>query len=71
MCFLREDENGWLAKSKNGHFIRRQDAPEVWEYNGAVYVINPESLKEKNHLEFNKVKKYVMDELSSIDLDEG
>ena len=67
---FEEDENGWLAKSKKGNFTRRQDAPKVWEYNGAVYVINPESLKEKNHLEFHKVKKYVMDELSSIDLDE-
>lgn len=67
---FEEDENGWLAKSKKGSFTRRQDAPKVWEYNGAVYIINPESLKEKNHLEFHKVKKYVMDELSSIDLDE-
>ena len=67
---FEEDENGWLAKSKKGRFIRRQDAPKVWEYNGAVYVINPKSLKEKNHLEFHKVKKYVMDELSSIDLDD-
>lgn len=67
---FEEDENCWLAKSKKGSFTRRQDAPKVWEYNGAVYVINPESLKEKSHLEFHKVKKYVMDELSSIDLDE-
>ncbi|MBT8265165.1 MAG: acylneuraminate cytidylyltransferase family protein [Flavobacteriaceae bacterium] len=67
---FEEDEDGWLTKSKTGSFTRRQDAPKVWEYNGAVYVINPKSLREKNHFKFRKVKKYVMDELSSIDLDE-
>ncbi|MFS4466254.1 cytidylyltransferase domain-containing protein [Maribacter sp. 2210JD10-5] len=66
---FEEDENGWLSKSKNGDFTRRQDAPKVWEYNGAIYLINPKSLKKGNHLEFKKVKKYVMDEKSSLDLD--
>ena len=36
---FEEDENGYLQKSKKGNFIRRQDAPEVWEYNGAIYII--------------------------------
>ncbi len=55
---IEEDEDGWLTKSKNGNFTRRQDCPKVWEYNGAIYVINPESLKEKSLLEFRKIKKY-------------
>ena len=29
----------------DGHYTRRQDAPKAWIYNGAVYVINPESLR--------------------------
>lgn len=28
-----------------GTYSRRQDAPPVWEYNGAVYIISPDSLR--------------------------
>lgn len=46
-CF-EEDDNGFLKISKgNGLFTRRQDVPKAYEYNGAIYVINPKSLKEK------------------------
>ncbi|MDE6243378.1 MAG: acylneuraminate cytidylyltransferase family protein, partial [Muribaculaceae bacterium] len=38
--------DGTLHISKgDGLYTRRQDAPKVWEYNGAVYVINPDSLR--------------------------
>ncbi len=67
---FEEDENGYLVISKgDGHYCRRQDAPKAWEYNGAVYVINPQSLKEKNMSEFRKITKYEMDSLHSLDLD--
>lgn len=37
---------GTLHISKgDGLYTRRQDAPPVWQYNGAVYVINPASLR--------------------------
>jgi len=64
-----ENEDGFLEKSKKGNFVRRQDCPIVYEYNGAVYIINPTSLKNKHTSEFNRVKKYVMNEESSLDLD--
>jgi len=68
-CF-EEDENGYLVISKgDGHYCRRQDAPKAWEYNGAVYVINPQSLKEQNMSKFKKITKYEMDSLHSLDLD--
>jgi len=39
--------DGYLRISKgDGTYTRRQDAPKAWEYNGAVYVINPESIKD-------------------------
>ena len=64
------DENGFLSISKgDGKYTRRQDAPKVWEYNGAVYVINIESLKK---MPLNKFTRRVMCEMSlhnSIDLD--
>lgn len=65
-----EDENGFLVISKgDGHYCRRQDAPKAWEYNGAVYVINPISLKKMNISEFTRITKYEMDALHSLDLD--
>jgi N-acylneuraminate cytidylyltransferase len=66
---FEENEIGFLKKSKAGHFIRRQDAPKVWEYNGAIYFINIQTLKVKALAEFNKVQKYPMNEESSHDID--
>jgi N-acylneuraminate cytidylyltransferase len=37
--------------------------------NGAIYIINIESLKAKPINQLTKVKKYVMDEYSSHDID--
>lgn len=68
-CF-EEDDNGFLQISKgNGLFTRRQDVPKAYEYNGAIYVINPKSLKEKPLGRFTKRMKYVMDDIHSVDLD--
>lgn len=67
---FEENENGFLVISKgDGHYRRRQDAPKVWEYNGAVYVINPVSLKTKPMSAFEKIAKYEMDSMHSLDLD--
>lgn len=66
---FEEDNNGYLVNSKKGNFIRRQDCPKVWEYNGAVYIINISSLKEKPIVDFDRKIKYEMDEISSHDID--
>lgn len=66
---FEESENGFLEKSKEGNFTRRQDCPSVYSYNGAIYIINPDQLKQKTLGEFTKVKKYVMPKADSIDLD--
>lgn len=65
-----EDTNGFLFKSKNGNFTRRQDCPKVYELNGSIYIFNTKSLKEKSILEFKKIKKFLMDRIYSIDLDD-
>lgn len=68
-CF-EEDTSGFLQVSKgDGKLTRRQNAPAVWEYNGAIYIINPESLKKFPLGSFKKRVKYVMDYIHSIDLD--
>jgi N-acylneuraminate cytidylyltransferase len=66
---FEEDNDGYLVKSKQGDFIRRQDCPRVWEYNGAIYVINIESLKRSPLNKFKKTRKYVMEEAESVDID--
>jgi CMP-N,N'-diacetyllegionaminic acid synthase len=64
-----ENSEGYLVKSKEAKFTRRQDCPVVYQYNGAIYVINPKSLKVAKLSEFKKLKKYVMDANSSVDID--
>lgn len=66
---FEEDENGFLAKSKQGEFTRRQDCPDVFAYNGAIYIMNALSLdKMPIHL-FTRIKKYVMKNEDSVDVD--
>jgi CMP-N,N'-diacetyllegionaminic acid synthase len=67
---FEEDSRGFLAKSKNGNFTRRQDCPKVWEYNGAIYVFNTNSLKTNSINDFTKVIKYKMNSYDSLDIDE-
>lgn len=66
---FEENKNGFLEKSKKSNFSRRQDCPNVWEYNGAIYVINVKSLKKFKSMNFKKIKKYEMNEYNSIDID--
>lgn len=67
---FEEDVNGYLHICKGeGNIFRRQDAPKVYEYNGAIYIMNAETLKTTHMHKMHKRVKYVMDELSSFDLD--
>jgi CMP-N,N'-diacetyllegionaminic acid synthase len=64
-----ESTTGFLEKSKKGNFTRRQDAPKVYAYNGSLYLMNTRSLDERPINQFTKVRKYVMDEYYSVDID--
>lgn len=66
---FEEDSNGYLKKTKEANFTRRQDCPKVWEYNGAIYIINVKALKASAISQFTKVCKFEMDETSSHDID--
>ena len=69
-CVFEENAEGYLHVCKGeGNITRRQDAPKVYEYNGAIYVINVTSLKQMPLNKFTKRRKYIMDELHSLDLD--
>lgn len=66
---FEENRKGFLEHSKKGNFERRQDCPKVWQYNGAIYIINVASIENAKLSEFKKIRKYVMDEESSHDID--
>lgn len=66
---FEEDELGLLNKSKKGDFQRRQDCPKVFAYNGSMYLMKVAALKSKTISEFKKIKKIVMPEERSIDID--
>lgn len=69
-CFETDAESGYLKISKgDGLLTRRQDAPEAWEYNGAVYVINPQSIRRMPLGAFPRRIPSPMDAEKSIDLD--
>lgn len=69
-CFETDPLTGVLQVSKgNGLITRRQDAPQVWVYNGAVYVINPHSIRQNSLGKFPVRIPYVMPRERSIDLD--
>ena len=69
-CVFEEDEYGYLHVCKgDGNIFRRQDAPKVYEYNGAIYIMNANTLKTTHMHKMSKRVKYVMDEITSTDLD--
>lgn len=67
---FEEDKNGFLTKSKQGEFKRRQDCPSVFEYNGAIYIINIDSFLTKGFRGLKRIRKYIMDSRYSIDIDD-
>lgn len=67
---FEENNKGYLVKSKEGIFNRRQDVPPVYVYNGAIYIISVKALVRSRSLHFKKIKKYVMDKGASIDIDD-
>lgn len=63
-------EDGALRVSKgDGLITRRQDAPQCWQYNGAAYAINPESLRRMPLGAMPRRYPVVMPRERSIDLD--
>ena len=67
---FEENEFGFLDLAKKGNFTSRQTAPKTYEYNGAIYIFSKELIRTRQFSEFNKIRKYEMSTIESIDLDE-
>jgi N-acylneuraminate cytidylyltransferase len=66
----KENMDGFLELVYNKTAASRQSLPTFYEYNGAIYVINVKSLKEKGLSSFVRKVKYLMPKESSIDIDD-
>jgi CMP-N,N'-diacetyllegionaminic acid synthase len=67
---FEQTEYGYLKKTFETHHSQRQDLKsEYYQYNGAIYIINTSSFFKSAISEFQKVKKYEMSTLNSIDID--
>ena len=63
------NEKGLIHQSKEGNFKTRQECPEVFELNGAIYFLSQEGLEKKlNGVNFPIVP-YIMGEWDSVDID--
>ena len=67
---FEEDMNGFLKKCKSDTYRRSQDIKKVWAINGAIYLINTNSLKKCGIDGFLRIKKYIMKKMHSIDIDD-
>ncbi|SHH20385.1 acylneuraminate cytidylyltransferase family protein [Tepidibacter thalassicus] len=68
----RIDDNGYLEdfiEYDKKIFTRRQDFPKLYRLNGAIYIAKTEKLLEFRDFEMKKTIPYVMDRVSSIDID--
>lgn len=66
---FEENSEGFLNKSKIGNYERRQDCPEVYAFNGSMYLINIASIKKARISELKNIKKIIMPEERSVDID--
>ena len=66
----QDDEEGFVQLVYNKKALGRQQLPDMYEYNGAVYVMNVSSLLEKGMSGFSKRVKYVMSKEHSVDIDD-
>lgn len=69
MVELDADGNAHLSKIQEKEFFRRQDAPKVYSINGSIYVYDRNYLLDAKGLHCDIERIYVMDEISSVDID--
>lgn len=65
-----ENEDGFVELVYNKNAAGRQQLQDMYEFNGAVYVINVQALLDKGLAKFTKRVKYVMSKEHSVDIDD-
>ena len=67
---LYKEADNFIKKFKKSNFYRRQDAPNIWELNGSIFLFDTDSLKKGYMEDFKKIVKYEMNKTYSIDIDD-
>jgi N-acylneuraminate cytidylyltransferase len=67
---FEEDDQTNLVLSKKHFSKSRQETPEVFQFNGAIYIINFESIEKQELSHFPRIKKFIMLPEESIDIDD-
>lgn len=67
---VQDNQQGYLEFTLNSNAERRQNMPDYYEYNGAIYVINVLSLYSHLALNYSRKIKYIMNDESSMDIDD-
>lgn len=67
---FKENENGDLERFVTSPiYPNRQDCPLVYTYNGSIYLIKTNSFSQTQNFAFKRIKKFIMPEERSIDID--
>ncbi len=67
--YFENNDSGYIQKSIQGSYTRRQDCPPAYLINGSIYVISVNAIKENEIHSMTKLLKYVMPWEFNIDLD--
>ena len=69
MVEINADGNAHLSKVLEKEYFRRQDAPKVYSINGSIYIYDRNYLIDAKSLHCDRERIYIMDEISSVDID--
>lgn len=64
-----ENKQGFIELSKKGYFESRQECPNAYYLNGSLYLINVAAITQKPISQFTKIKKQLMNDIHSVDID--
>jgi CMP-N,N'-diacetyllegionaminic acid synthase len=67
--FVENSKEHLASLVDSPRYNRRQDAPKVYTFNGAYYFFKVSSFRRDNNINFRKVKKFLMPEWQSVDID--
>ncbi|NQY23169.1 MAG: acylneuraminate cytidylyltransferase family protein [Campylobacteraceae bacterium] len=68
---FKENKDGFIEGVSNNKypFMRRQDLPNTYLSNGAIYIIKVEEFEKNNNLFTDKTISFIMNEVQSLDID--
>lgn len=68
---FKQDNQGYIKAVANNHypFMRRQDLPNTYLSNGAIYIIKTDEFMKHKHFLADKTIAYIMDSVTSLDID--